>query len=720
MHPEATMILLLALVLPATAVDPDTSFYVASDALGAGAADALSGYESADPTVLAVRADTGGVGNATAALALDPATGVLYARAVDAPEIYAFDASDLTRLPSLDLLATGSGGALEIDPFRRLLIAVESDGSGSLLQAWSIDHGASYGAALDATSATTAWSGAETNHLVRDPATDALYAANGTPSEGVRLYDLSGQSFSSFTFTTATSLSLGTPPPDTTPGLALDVASQELLLRSRTDATAFERYDVSTPGSAVATGAHTTAAGSHPAGLHWVDDASSGATLLVLGDTDDNAVYVYDSLGGLTSSVSITAPGAVEFYPLDETEADDDGDGLWDSVELGATGLTESAYNDSDPSTTTDPDDPDSDDDGLLDGEEDLDADGALDADETDPADDDSDDDGSDDGTDNCPLEYNPDQDDLDGDGFGDDCDDDVDGDGYEADEDCDDLDAAVSPGATESWYDGVDQDCDGASDYDADGDGYDSDAHGGDDCDDTGPDTYPGATDHWYDGVDADCAGDSDFDMDGDGFDSASYGGSDCDDADANTFPGAYDDPYDGVVNDCDATDEYDADGDGYRSDEYGGADCDDANSDVNPGVAEEWYNGVDEDCDGNDDRDGDGWPLATDCDDDDPSAWPGAPGWTEDCEPAVDTGDTGGPIDTEPPDDTAPPEDSGPPDDTAPPEDTEPVDSGGPPGAFSYKGGGGLSCGAAGTAPAALIWLLGVLALLSSRRES
>ena len=70
MHPEATMILLLALVLPATAVDPDTSFYVASDALGAGAADALSGYESADPTVLAVRADTGGVGNATAALAL--------------------------------------------------------------------------------------------------------------------------------------------------------------------------------------------------------------------------------------------------------------------------------------------------------------------------------------------------------------------------------------------------------------------------------------------------------------------------------------------------------------------------------------------------------------------------------------------------------------------------------------------------------------------------
>ena len=41
---------------------------------------------------------------------------------------------------------------------------------------------------------------------------------------------------------------------------------------------------------------------------------------------------------------------------------------------------------------------------------------------------------------------------DLDGDGY--------DGSGLEA-TDCDDTDPAVHPGASETWYDGVDQDCD-------------------------------------------------------------------------------------------------------------------------------------------------------------------------------------------------------------------------------------------------------------------
>jgi len=98
----------------------------------------------------------------------------------------------------------------------------------------------------------------------------------------------------------------------------------------------------------------------------------------------------------------------------------------------------------------------------------------------------------------------------------------DADGDGFDSESDCDDADPSVNPDATETWYDGVDSDCDGGSDFDADADGHDSDAHGGDDCDDTDPAVSPSATEVWYDGVDGDCDGASDFDADGDGETSA------------------------------------------------------------------------------------------------------------------------------------------------------------------------------------------------------
>ena len=102
---------------------------------------------------------------------------------------------------------------------------------------------------------------------------------------------------------------------------------------------------------------------------------------------------------------------------------------------------------------------------------------------------------------------------DTDGDGFGDPdaylseaCDDP--GGGSANDGDCDDTDSAVFPGATEVWYDGIDSDCDGWSDFDQDRDGFDSLDFGGTDCDDLDPLVFPGRTDICGDGIDNDCDG--------------------------------------------------------------------------------------------------------------------------------------------------------------------------------------------------------------------
>ena len=58
---------------------------------------------------------------------------------------------------------------------------------------------------------------------------------------------------------------------------------------------------------------------------------------------------------------------------------------------------------------------------------------------------------------------------------------------------DCDDSDVSVNPGEAEVYYDGVDADCDEASDYDADGDGDDAELYGGGDCDDGDAGAYTG-----------------------------------------------------------------------------------------------------------------------------------------------------------------------------------------------------------------------------------
>ncbi len=167
---------------------------------------------------------------------------------------------------------------------------------------------------------------------------------------------------------------------------------------------------------------------------------------------------------------------------------------------------------------------------------------------------------------------------------------------GYVADGgDCDDANAAVYPGATEVCN-GVDDDCDGERDEagamgastfyrDADGDGHGDSSEvveacaapegyvtDGGDCDDANAAVYPGATEV-CNGIDDDCDARTDEgvrisfyeDADGDGFGDPTRralrcaapsgyvrNGSDCDDANAAVYPGATE-VCNGIDDDCD-----------------------------------------------------------------------------------------------------------------------------------------------------------------------
>ena len=282
-------------------------------------------------------------------------------------------------------------------------------------------------------------------------------------------------------------------------------------------------------------------------------------------------------------------------------------------------------------------------------------------------------------------------------------------------DDDCDGLADSDDPDVIDAstWYGDADGDGHGGQQFTQDA----CDAPAGyvassDDCNDLDPATYPGASET-CDLADNDCDNAVDegvestwyADADGDGYGDATttaqacvaptgytHNGDDCDDGSAVTNPSSYE-VCDGADNDCDGSADEDAinaptwyiDGD---SDGYGtlaatstscdmptgyasaASDCDDADGGVNPGAAET-CDGVDNDCDGSTDEgvittwyldgDGDGVGSASlseacsqpsgyvgttgDCDDGDPAAYPGATevcdGVDNDCDGDVDDND-------------------------------------------------------------------------------
>ncbi len=265
----------------------------------------------------------------------------------------------------------------------------------------------------------------------------------------------------------------------------------------------------------------------------------------------------------------------------------------------------------------------------------------------------------------------------------------DCDGDGYDnpvvGGDDCDDGDRTVYPGhgcvAAETTptparaQTPAPPDVDPCSDGDCDGDGYLNPVVGGNDCDDADPNLYPGhgcvgvaaspvvppqtsaaPTAASSPGVDP-CA---DGDCDGDGYLNPAVGGNDCDDGDAAKYPShgcagaatspvvtpqATASPPVSVTPTVDPCADGDCDGDGYLNPVVGGNDCDDANPAVYPSrgcavataapsVGPESTRTpsptptVDPCADG--DCDGDGYlnpviPGGNDCDDSNPSLYPG-----------------------------------------------------------------------------------------------
>jgi hypothetical protein len=193
--------------------------------------------------------------------------------------------------------------------------------------------------------------------------------------------------------------------------------------------------------------------------------------------------------------------------------------------------------------------------------------------------------------SDNCPLTYNPGQENLDADGLGNVCDPDADNDGFNSYEyggdDCDDMDDLVNPGAGNCLA-VIPAPEKGPGERDSDSDNI---RNSRDNCpNDPNTDQADGDSDNIGDVCDT-CPDDPNNDVDGDGI---------CGDIDScpNDPNLGTDADGDGIDDACDPV-PVDSDADGYFSVATGGDDCDDTDPTVNPGATEIPANGVDDDCD-------------------------------------------------------------------------------------------------------------------------